>query len=181
MIRRRVIFTDSVSGLTYVTPEFNGDKQEFEQFIGENGDKCTATWAEIAEVFRPVRTLEEFKAANEAAQRCYMSAVAPKAKPLPARQLPDIAGLNADEIMFLPASDGVCSFTDREFKAKMLRADSDTLVDFIGRDILVADGDEVSVIDVESEIDAVFAQMPVEEIEKYWLLMLDDEGENDGK
>jgi|GEM_PF-4456996 len=36
-------------------------------------------------------------------------------------------------------------------------------------------------IAVKSEIDAVFAQMPTEELEKYWRLMLDGQGENSGR
>lgn len=65
------------------------------------------------------------------------------------------------------------SFTDQEFKEKMLKSDSDTLADFIGRDFLVFDGDGkvTNMLDVKSEINAVYAQMPVEELEKFWLRM----------
>ena len=156
MTRRRVIFTDRESGLRYATPEFNGDKRDFERFIGENGDSCTATWEEITELFRPVRTLEEFRAANEAAQQCYISSF-------------------GTEI-----SEGAGPFTDREFMDRMLRAGSGLLADFLGQDSLVFDGgNAMDSIAVKSEIDAVFAQMPVEELEKYWRLMLDEQGEND--
>jgi len=177
MTRRRVIFTDRESGHRYATPEFNGDKQDFERFIGENGDSCTATWEEITELFRPVRTLEEFRAANEAAPRCYISSFGTEI--LPVEQLSDDAGVTADELLFLPVSEGAGPFTDREFMDRMLRAGSGLLADFLGQDSLVFDGgNAMDSIAVKSEIDAVFAQMPVEELEKYWRLMLDEQGEN---
>jgi len=158
MTRRRVIFSDKESGHRYATPKFNGDKQDFERFIGENGDSCTATWEEITELFRPVRTLEEFRAANEAAPRCYISSF-------------------GTEI-----SEGAGPFTDREFMDRMLRAGSGLLADFLGQDSLVFDGgNAMDSIAVKSEIDAVFAQMPTEELEKYWRLMLDGQGENSGR
>jgi len=80
MTRRRIVFTDSI-GKRFVTPEFNGDKAEFELF--GMGDACTANWDEIMALFQTCSTLEEFKATNDQAQRHYRSSIAPEAPPEP--------------------------------------------------------------------------------------------------
>lgn len=178
MTRRRVVFIELRSGSVYITPEFNGDKREFEQFIGKNGDSCTATWEEIAEIFRPVKRLEEFRAASETAQKCYISSFGTEIQPI--EQVPDIAGINADEFLLLPVLDH--HFTNQEFKYRMFGASGALIADFIGRGFLNydADGMVTGIVDLDAEIDAVLAQMPMEEIEKYWRLMLDERGKRDG-
>ena len=71
MTRRYVIYVRK-DGRRYVTREFNGDKEEFER-IGSM-DSCTKTWFEICEeIWKQVRTFEEFVKANVAAQACYQS------------------------------------------------------------------------------------------------------------
>ncbi|GHU75349.1 hypothetical protein FACS189461_1450 [Spirochaetia bacterium] len=70
MTRRTIIFLDE-SGNVYITPEFNGDKSEFEKFGSQ--DSCNQDWAEIEAVFWDVKTLEKFRAASEKAQGFYHS------------------------------------------------------------------------------------------------------------
>jgi len=66
MTRRIVAFTDVVTGITYKTPEFNGDKAEQLQFMGRA--TCKSNWDEIFKEFDGVSTLKEFKEASERAQ-----------------------------------------------------------------------------------------------------------------
>jgi len=66
MTRRIVAFTDEATGITYKTPEFNGDRAEQLQFMGES--TCRSNWYEIFQEFDGVNTLEGFKEANERAQ-----------------------------------------------------------------------------------------------------------------
>jgi hypothetical protein len=73
MTRRTLIFIDE-AGQSFITPEFNGDKEEFEQF--GSADSCDKKWVEIEAGFQNVKTLEEFKAANAIAQRYYHSSIA---------------------------------------------------------------------------------------------------------
>jgi hypothetical protein len=75
MTRRTIIFIDE-SANVYITPEFNGDKSEFEKF--GSSDSCDHDWAEIEAVFRGINTLEEFKAANEKVQGFYHSSLPDK-------------------------------------------------------------------------------------------------------
>jgi len=67
MTRRIVAFTDKETGVTYKTPEFNGDRAEQIQF--GLMVSCRSNWREIFAEFEGVSTLEEFKAASERAQR----------------------------------------------------------------------------------------------------------------
>jgi len=103
MTRRRIVFTDQ-SGKRYVTPEFNGDKEEFEQF--GMGDKCTADWDEIMAMFSDISTLEEFKTVSDKAQSFYISAIDPAAPPEPVIEintenlLPDY--FKSCNLIFLP-------------------------------------------------------------------------------
>ena len=74
MTRRIVVWTDESSGVTYKTPEFNGDRNEFLQFHGESAsDSCSTDWDEIFREFEDVRTLKDFVAANIRAQKYYSS------------------------------------------------------------------------------------------------------------
>lgn len=70
MTRRIVCFVKK-NGVKYVTPEFNGDKAEFE-FFGM-GDRCIKNWNEIEEVFRNCKTFTDFVKANAMAQSYYQS------------------------------------------------------------------------------------------------------------
>ena len=104
MTRRRIVFTDPTSGRRYVTPEFNGDKAEFEKH--GLGDICTIIWNETLAMFNAVSTLDEFKAANEQAQGYYISSLAPDAPSEPVIEI--AAGIplpgeikNCDELIYL--------------------------------------------------------------------------------
>ena len=103
MTRKRIVFTDSLNR-RFVSPELNGDKTEFELF--GMGDQCTSKWNEIIKIFSDVSTLDEFKAASDMAQRCYISSIAPGAPPEPVIEintdsiLPD--SLRNCELIFLP-------------------------------------------------------------------------------
>ena len=104
MTRRRIVFTDPKTGRRYVTPEFNGDKTEFEKF--GMGDACTATWDEIIVFFNAVSSLNQFKAANYLAQGYYISFCVPEIPPEPVIEidagilLPDEIR-NCDELIYL--------------------------------------------------------------------------------
>lgn len=74
MTRKIVVFTDVFTGITYRTPEFNGDRSEFLLFHGESScDSCDADWDEIFKEFDGVDGLERFKDANIRAQQYYHS------------------------------------------------------------------------------------------------------------
>lgn len=70
MTRRRVCFIKK-NGVKYITPEFNGDKAEFE-FFGMN-DRCVKNWQEIEELFQSCKTFTDFIKANVEAQSYYQS------------------------------------------------------------------------------------------------------------
>jgi hypothetical protein len=71
MTRRKVLFRDAEHECCWVTPEFNGDKAEF-QNMG-SWDSCDKGWAEIFEEFKNAKTLPEFEKASARAQKYYHS------------------------------------------------------------------------------------------------------------
>ena len=73
MTRRTISFIDS-AGQSYKTPEFNGDKEEFEKM--GSADSCDKNWPEIESEFLNVKTLKEFSDASIKAQRFYHSSIA---------------------------------------------------------------------------------------------------------
>lgn len=81
MFQRRVIFIDA-AGLTYISPEFNGDKAEMEYF--RLSDTCDLNWMEIQDMFRQCKTIEEFKDACIKAQGFYHSCLPNPEPPEPA-------------------------------------------------------------------------------------------------
>lgn len=81
MTRRTIYFYDKVNSNLYVTPEFNGDKEEFIKF-SKRGDSCDKNWNEILEKFKGVKTLEEFKRASAQAQRYYHSCLGDEILPI---------------------------------------------------------------------------------------------------
>lgn len=72
MIRRKIYFFDSITKRLYSTPEFNGDKNEFD-FFRKRGDSCDKNFDEILKEFDGVKSLEEFKKASDKAQSYYHS------------------------------------------------------------------------------------------------------------
>lgn len=92
MTRRIVAFTDPKTGKTYKTPEFNGDKTEYETLMGgKSADGCTADWDEIFKVFDGVTTLAQFKAASKRAQGYYHSFLGDEVLPI---EEYTVAGIN---------------------------------------------------------------------------------------
>lgn len=82
MTRRRIVFTDKETNTTYITSEFNGDKEDFRKF--QAGDTCNMYWQDILDTyFSDIKTLEEFKIANEKAQKEYISNITGKSTILP--------------------------------------------------------------------------------------------------
>ena len=72
MTRRIVVYTDPVTLMTYRTPEFNGDKEEFLRY-SKRLDICDENWDVIFKEFENLSGLEDFKKANERAQGHYHS------------------------------------------------------------------------------------------------------------
>lgn len=72
MTRRKIYFFDSKTKKLYATPEFNGDKNEFE-FFRKRGDSCDKNFDEILKEFNNIRRLEEFANASNKAQSYYHS------------------------------------------------------------------------------------------------------------
>lgn len=83
MTRRIVAFTDKQTGITYKTPEFNGDRAEFIKFHGINSaDSCTADWKEIFKEFENVSNKQEFAEASNHAQSFYKSSCGTEMLPI---------------------------------------------------------------------------------------------------
>lgn len=72
MTRRRVFFV-SQSGTRYVTPEFNGDKEDFARLMPKSADGCDATWKEILSLFANCKNYSAFVKASVIAQGFYHS------------------------------------------------------------------------------------------------------------
>jgi len=64
-----IIFKDKATGKIYASPEFNGDKMEFEMLKLDG--KCDADWSDILKEFSGVKTIQEFKEATIRAQKHY--------------------------------------------------------------------------------------------------------------
>ena len=63
MTRRKVYYFDTQTKKLYSTPEFNGDKSEFNLF-SKRGDSCDKDFNEILKEFENIKNLEEFKNAS---------------------------------------------------------------------------------------------------------------------
>ncbi len=72
MTRRKIYFFDKENKKLYSTPEFNGDKSEFNLF-SKRGDSCDKDFNEILREFEKIKTLEEFRGASDKAQNYYHS------------------------------------------------------------------------------------------------------------
>ena len=94
MTRRTVIFTDK-AGKTYATPEFNGDKSEFEyRDTVSSTDWCDENWDIILKVFDGIETLEQFTEANKKAQNYYHSFLGSEI--LPVKEIDIISKITSD-------------------------------------------------------------------------------------
>ena len=89
MTRRRILFSDKNTGKTYITCEFNGDKEDF--WNCRAGDTCNMYWEEIINTyFSNIKTLDEFKTASENAQKEYISNITGESEILPIEEITDI-------------------------------------------------------------------------------------------
>ena len=95
MTRRKIVFYDDDAGSFYSTPEFNGDKTEMEAMRSD--DSCDKDWADILKEFEGVKTLNEFKAVSEKAQRYYHSSIAKHIQIIPVEKT-GIVHIGAKEI-----------------------------------------------------------------------------------
>lgn len=74
MTRRRIIFRPSRGIGFWITPEINGDREEFQQI--DSADTCDLTWTEIKNLFCGVQNYDDFRQACDALQRCFHSSIA---------------------------------------------------------------------------------------------------------
>lgn len=88
MTRRTIAFINPDFTM-FITPEFNGDRSEFIRFGSQ--DSCDKDWADIEKEFQDCKTLEDFKAASDRAQRYYHSCLG-DSDPLPVEQA-DLASI----------------------------------------------------------------------------------------
>lgn len=99
MQRRRIIFKDG-SGNLFTTPEFNGDKKEFEFF--KMRDTCLSDWQDTLKHFEGITTIKEFRKVNKQAQSYYISNFCPDTTVIiPITQIKNINQVKADEIYLL--------------------------------------------------------------------------------
>jgi len=98
MIRRNIILKDSLTGKLFVTPEFNGDKEEFEtrKFCS---DGCGKNWDEILKEFEGVRTLKEFEEVSERVQNYYHSSFGVEI--LPVEEIQEISEIKNDYVYLI--------------------------------------------------------------------------------
>lgn len=104
MTRRIFIYVDYETRKLYVSPEFNGDKEEYAQRGGAL-DTCDLTAEELIEIFK-VKTLPDFQNAAAEAQRRYHSFLhepdCPKTLlPVTEMNVSDLPQINADELIFI--------------------------------------------------------------------------------
>jgi hypothetical protein len=86
MTRRKILFRDVEHGCCWITPEFNGDKSEFQQ--AKSQDSCDKDWSEIFDEFRATpMTLEKFKEISNRAQSYYHSHLADRPAILPIEKI----------------------------------------------------------------------------------------------
>ena len=77
MTRRIVMFVKK-NGMRYITPEFNGDMEEFSTMhkLFGGGDSCDKTWVEmVRDIWSKATSYTEFVKANVYAQACYHSSL----------------------------------------------------------------------------------------------------------
>ena len=95
MTRRRIIFRPSGGIGFWITPEINGDHDEFLRM--GSADTCDLTWAEMKSLFYGVQTYDDFKTACDAMQRCFHSSIA-AAEPEPPLHLLTLDDIHCDEL-----------------------------------------------------------------------------------
>lgn len=99
MTRRRILYRDA-DGTFWMTDEFNGDKDELENYCSL--DSCSLNWPDILNIFVGIFSLDNFKEANRRAQLCYHSCF-PNCEPSPIQKGEDISRISCDLYICLPA------------------------------------------------------------------------------
>ena len=95
MTRRRIMFKPHGGIGFWITPEINGDCDEFNR-IG-SADSCDLTWTEMKNLFSGVQSYDDFRQSSEALQRCFHSCVAASAPESLAHML-SLDGISCDEL-----------------------------------------------------------------------------------
>lgn len=117
MTRKKFVFTD-LNGERWITPEFNGDKNEFKQ--SRSKDICVITWDELIALFSGDVTKEDFEQSCFNAQRCYESHISGPAIPLSVEPfIPEYHEKQCNDIYYLNGRYSSLSFNwraDRENK-----------------------------------------------------------------
>lgn len=72
MTRRRVFWVSQFGG-RFVTPEFNGDAEEFAKLSSKYAGSCDSSWNEILALFAKCKDYSDFVKASIEAQACYHS------------------------------------------------------------------------------------------------------------
>ena len=103
MTRRRIVFTEQETGDIYTTPEFNSDKADFKNILPGSRDSCDKEWHEILNEFKDIKTLKEFRQANEKAQSFYHSFLGDER--LSVERIRAISEISADEVIILGQPD----------------------------------------------------------------------------
>ena len=115
MTRRRIIFSDKSTGKLYATPEFNGDKAEFDHFFKghTHHDTCDKSWEQILnERFAGIKTLEDFVKASDAAQMDYHSFLGIEIRPV--EQIENAGAISADEVFYIYPSGSIRKMPTQE-------------------------------------------------------------------
>lgn len=95
MIRRKVIFKDTLTGKLFVSPELNGCKEEYkERKLCSDG--CIKSWNEMLEDFESVKTLQEFEEVSEKVQNYYFTPFGVEI--LPIKEITSIQEVKSDYI-----------------------------------------------------------------------------------
>jgi len=101
---RRNIILKLRNGKLYVTPEFNGDKKEFELRESltdiKSMDNYSKNWEEVLQDFEGITTLEQFKNASEQAQN-YGKSFLGYIDILPVEEISNIEEVENDEVYLI--------------------------------------------------------------------------------
>lgn len=95
MTRRRIIFRPSGGIGFWITPEINGDSEEFQRT--GSSDTCDLTWTEMKNLFCGVQNCDDFRQACYTLQRCFCSSIA-AIEPEPPLHLLSLDGICCDEL-----------------------------------------------------------------------------------
>lgn len=95
MTRRRIIFRPSGGIGFWITPEINGDHDEFLRI--SSSDACDLTWTEMKNLFCGVQSYDDFRQACDTLQRCFHSSIA-SIEPEPPLHLLSLDDICCDEL-----------------------------------------------------------------------------------